>query len=48
LRLQGDHAVQISSLDNRIHAQSSKTAELKKANRTLQNKKAVLSAAMEA
>jgi septal ring factor EnvC (AmiA/AmiB activator) len=48
LRLQGDHAVQISSLDNRIHAQSSKIAELEKANRTLQNEKAVLSAAVEA
>jgi chromosome segregation ATPase len=48
LRLQGDHSVQISSLDNRIHAQSSKIAELEKANRSLQNEKAVLSAAVEA
>jgi hypothetical protein len=47
LRLEGDHALHISSLENRIMTQSEKIADLEKANRSLQNEKAVVQAAVE-
>lgn len=48
LRLEGDHAQKVSNLEGRIQSQSSKVADLEKANRSLQNEKAVLQAAVEA
>ena len=47
-KLKKDHGLHISSLENRIMAQSEKIADLEKANRSAQNEKAVLSAAVEA
>lgn len=48
LRLEGEHAQKVSVLESRIESQSTKIAELEKANRALQNEKAVLQAAVEA
>ena len=47
-RLKGDHAKHVSSLDAQVASQSERIAELEKSVRTLQNEKAVLSAAVEA
>ena len=47
-RMREDHLLHVSSLENRITSQSGKIAELEKANRILQNEKAVLAAAVEA
>jgi hypothetical protein len=47
-RLKGDHAAHIEALEKRIISQSEKIAELEKNVRSLQNEKAVLSAAVEA
>ena len=47
-RLKGDHAVQSESFENRIKSQSERIVELEKNVRSLQNEKAVLSAAVEA
>ena len=48
LRLEGDHARKVAALESRIDSQNSKIADLEKANRSLQNEKAVLQAAIEA
>jgi hypothetical protein len=48
VRLKGEHNLHSSTLEHRIMSQSEKIADLEKANRTLQNEKAVLSAAVEA
>jgi hypothetical protein len=47
-QLKSDHAVQVSSLESCVEAQSDKITELEKAVRTLTNEKALLSAAVEA
>lgn len=48
LRLEGDHAQKISLMEARIESQKCKISELEKANRSLQNEKAVLQATVEA
>jgi hypothetical protein len=48
IRMQGDHALHLSTWENRIITQSEKIADLEKSNRSLQNEKAVLAAAVEA
>jgi hypothetical protein len=48
MRLEGDHAQKLSNLEYRLESQSSKIADLEKANRSLQNEKAVLQATVEA
>jgi hypothetical protein len=48
IRVKGDHSRQVLMLESKILAQSEKVSELEKTARTLQNEKAVLSAAVEA
>jgi exonuclease SbcC len=48
LRMQGVHESAVASLDNRIVSQAEKIAALEKANKVLQNEKALLNAAVEA
>lgn len=47
-RMKGDHAKHVASLEERVTSQSETISELEKTVRTLQNEKAVLSAAVEA
>jgi hypothetical protein len=47
-QLKSEHAVEVSSLESCVEAQSDKITELEKAVRTLTNEKALLSAAVEA
>lgn len=47
-RMEQDHAANISTLEKRITSQSDRISELEKVNRSLQNEKAVITAAVEA
>ena len=47
-KIKDDHGLHTSSLENRIMSQSEKIADVEKSARSLQNEKAVLSAAVEA
>jgi hypothetical protein len=48
IRLQGDQSIRLSTFENKLLTQTDKITELEKANRNLQNEKAVLAAAVEA
>jgi chromosome segregation ATPase len=48
MRVEGDHAQKVSSLNSTIEMQNKRIAELEKSNKVLQNEKAVLQATVEA